>query len=275
LAKKKSKLPTGTSEETCLPPTSEARFKYGDRVYYTDPDADSSSGFGKITKIQGEDEPDWKPEDFDEAVIFLFMDDGSNVECFARELTKVKTVGMVQGALTRLEWCGLVEVPEDMEDNDVINRIYEHVCGGEYYKDDSYWERGEGHLVPPEQINEADTKPRYEIAPKGDIKYRGPTAPSKDYPLIFDVTEELVEAGATEADRGETDPGPFNNVDRALRALQGVRAFWGSDGNDCIKSIIGDLVCDTQHLARMLDIDWEELVAKSGRCNAEEIQGGV
>ena len=54
-------------------------FKVGDRVYWSDPDADLSSGFGKIVVLQHE------PPDAD-SVISLKMDYGSEVECCLKEI---------------------------------------------------------------------------------------------------------------------------------------------------------------------------------------------
>ena len=54
-------------------------FKVGDRVYWSDPDSDFASGFGKIIKMQHE-----PPED--DSVISLEMDSEGEVECHIKEL---------------------------------------------------------------------------------------------------------------------------------------------------------------------------------------------
>ncbi len=46
-----------------------------DRVYFHDPDHDISTGWGKVTKINGE-------------IISLDKDDGGECECFAHELSR-------------------------------------------------------------------------------------------------------------------------------------------------------------------------------------------
>jgi hypothetical protein len=93
-------------------------------------------------------------------------------------------------------------------------------------------------------------------------------------PLISAVTPKLIEAGSTEIDRTDDGFGQ-NNLRRALRARDTVEAWQGNDANDDIIAMIGDVLVDMQHLVRMLGADWGELVAKSGRCNAEEVIGDI
>jgi hypothetical protein len=95
-----------------------------------------------------------------------------------------------------------------------------------------------------------------------------------------DVTKDLIVQGCTKVDLLiDTDETNFSfcNWDRAKRSWTALQAFWGSDGNEDIVAVMGDLLCDMEHLARMLGVtasEWDEIVAKSGRCNADEATGG-
>lgn len=67
-------------------------FKVGDRVYWTDPDTDwtdpdgdgTCSGPGVITQCETPNDP--------EMVVSVLKDDGSEVECYPHELTRIDSV---------------------------------------------------------------------------------------------------------------------------------------------------------------------------------------
>lgn len=49
-------------------------------------------------------------------------------------------------AYTRVEWSGVVEVPDDAtrkEIDDIAQQVELHVDGGDYMDDNEYWEQGE------------------------------------------------------------------------------------------------------------------------------------
>lgn len=96
-------------------------FKTGDRVYYKDIDSDVSSGWGEVIHVQGEDEPEWEPEDFDDAVVTLYMDDGSNVEAFPHELTHERDAAKA-GIVRRTSTKDRRDVAEKRQDGPVDTR---------------------------------------------------------------------------------------------------------------------------------------------------------
>lgn len=58
-------------------------------------------------------------------------------------------------AYTRLEWSGVVDVPDTVKEEDwqdVVNAAYEEADGGDYEEDAHYWEKGDGWAdeVPPD-----------------------------------------------------------------------------------------------------------------------------
>lgn len=61
--------------------------KVGMRVYWTDPDPDGNSGWGRVVKMQTDD----NGRCFSDAVISLKMDDEGEVECYAHELSLTGT----------------------------------------------------------------------------------------------------------------------------------------------------------------------------------------
>jgi hypothetical protein len=119
-------------------------FRVGDRVWWTDPADDACSGAGTIQHVQHEE---------DDAVISIIKDDKGVVEALPRELVKLKKVLVVQGALLRVEWSGVVEVPEDADESDVVQAIYDEVDGDAYYPDNDFWERGEGSIHRPPVVS--------------------------------------------------------------------------------------------------------------------------
>lgn len=61
-----------------------------------------------------------------------------------------KLVEVRLSALTRVEYMEVVEVPVDMtasQINELVNRRYEKIDGGEYINDPEYWERGTCYTV--------------------------------------------------------------------------------------------------------------------------------
>jgi len=49
------------------------------------------------------------------------------------------------GALTRVEWSAIVEVPDDMpeaEIKELADRFYDEIDGGEYWPDSDFWDKG-------------------------------------------------------------------------------------------------------------------------------------
>lgn len=86
-------------------------------------------------------------------------------------LPKKKMVRVVMGALTRVEWSGLVEVPDDgttLDEGDLLDKVYSAVDGGDYYDDEHFWDKGEQHVEEPdatEDIGKAD----YVLCEDGDL----------------------------------------------------------------------------------------------------------
>lgn len=60
----------------------------------------------------------------------------------AKKKPETKLVDVSLAALTRVVWCGTVEVPVDMDDDEVIQHVYDSVDGDEYTDDTDFWERG-------------------------------------------------------------------------------------------------------------------------------------
>lgn len=61
-----------------------------------------------------------------------------------------KLVEVRLSALTRVEYMEVVEVPVDItadQLNELVNRRYDKVDGGEYVNDPEYWERGSCYAV--------------------------------------------------------------------------------------------------------------------------------
>jgi len=61
------------------------------QVYWTDPDEGISSGVYMITYINAEDfHTSETPDDFEDILVLLRNDEGTEVEAFNRELTQIK-----------------------------------------------------------------------------------------------------------------------------------------------------------------------------------------
>jgi len=96
---------------------------------------------------------------------------------------KTKKVFVHMGALMRVEWSGLVEVPADMENYEILNRIYDAVDGGEYCDDNEYWERGDGHIETSEAIDKDEPKYRLTAGESYEFEYIGPPITPAEHPL--------------------------------------------------------------------------------------------
>lgn len=58
----------------------------------------------------------------------------------------MRKVRITIGALTRVEYAEVIEVPDDADGNYVLNKadeIYENLDGSEFEDDPHFWERGE------------------------------------------------------------------------------------------------------------------------------------
>ena len=53
-----------------------------------------------------------------------------------------KLVQINLAALTRVEYSAVVEVPDDIDLDCVVEQFYDHTDGGEFWPDHEYWERG-------------------------------------------------------------------------------------------------------------------------------------
>lgn len=65
---------------------------------------------------------------------------------------KTKKVRIVLGALTRVEYMEVLEVPADMTDDELdelVQKRYDDVDGGEYYDDPDFWEQGDSCTHQP------------------------------------------------------------------------------------------------------------------------------
>ncbi len=101
---------------------------------------------------------------------------------------------------------------------------------------------------------------------------RRPVPDERGAVLLSDVTLELIREGASEIDVRKRNRWGGKNDEHALTVFRRAVVPFAHD-DDEVQTIVLDLTCSLQHLCRMLGIDWEELVAKSGRCNADEVAG--
>ena len=99
-----------------------------------------------------------------------------------------------------------------------------------------------------------------------------PTGFPGDDISVRGITDRLLEAGSTEEDR--TDEMDYNNMDRAERALRAIHAYWGSDGDEGIVRVLGDMLGDMQHVARMLGVDFQKSL-RTGRNHHDEEKDGI
>ena len=75
-----------------------------------------------------------------------------------------RLVRVCLGALTRVEWSAVVEVPRNITEDQrtaLADQFYEDVDGGDYLPDDHFWDRGESS-VEPVQANDSEP-PRYRV----------------------------------------------------------------------------------------------------------------
>ena len=66
-------------------------------------------------------------------------------------MAKTKLIEVHLAAMTRVVWDGLVEVPEHFtpaEIEDVVDKIYDLVDGGDFQEDLHYWEKGSCYASP-------------------------------------------------------------------------------------------------------------------------------
>ena len=57
-------------------------------------------------------------------------------------MSETKLVQVNLAALTRVEWSALVRVPRGVDLQEVTDRFYDYLDGGEYTSDPEYWEKG-------------------------------------------------------------------------------------------------------------------------------------
>lgn len=77
-------------------------------------------------------------------------------------------IRIVLGALTRVEYTEVLEVPAGMSRSD-LNRLveerYDRVDGGDFVDDDQYWERGECYWEP--EGSKVEASAAVKIGPEG------------------------------------------------------------------------------------------------------------
>ena len=57
-------------------------------------------------------------------------------------MSETKLVQVNLAALTRVEWSALVRVPGGVDLQEVTDRFYDYLDGGEFTSDPEYWEKG-------------------------------------------------------------------------------------------------------------------------------------
>jgi len=70
------------------------------------------------------------------------------------------------GGITRCSWNGVVEIPDGEDPAVVLDRIYDHVDGGEFKTDFEFWEKGD---CTWEHAKAEDGEPVMLITDDGDI----------------------------------------------------------------------------------------------------------
>jgi len=116
---------------------------------------------------------------------------------------ETKLVGVNLAALTRVQWYGNVEVPKDMDPDEVVEKMNDEIDGGEYVDDVDYWEKG--HCYPEVELAE-DATPEFKIDEDGKLLML--TLVTPDEPEVEDAELCVEEVGqvnislnATEAAR--------------------------------------------------------------------------
>lgn len=152
-------------------------FHLGQEVQWADPDADSSSGVYTVKSIEAEDvviivnesgsESEVPVSELKAVDLVVHTQESANpgnelqekkylpaiVESFMQDLTEAgtvfsgetKPVDIKLAALTRLEYMETVLVPVEFggqQLEELVDRTYDAVDGGDYWDDPDYWERG-------------------------------------------------------------------------------------------------------------------------------------
>lgn len=60
----------------------------------------------------------------------------------SKKKMKTKKVFVMMGALVRREWSHVVEVPADMSNDEVVEKLSADLDGSEYEDDPEFWEDG-------------------------------------------------------------------------------------------------------------------------------------
>lgn len=88
-----------------------------------------------------------------------------------RKPSKTKIVRVNLSALTRVEWSALVRVPADMprlKIDELHERFYEEIDGGEFEPDPEFWEKGESCYVDPNPETHG-MRPTFKVGRDGKI----------------------------------------------------------------------------------------------------------
>ena len=79
-----------------------------------------------------------------------------------------KLVGVNLAALTRQQWYGLVEVPEGMDVEQVVETMNNEIDGTEYEDDTDYWEKGHCYAEVELDLDPTD-RPQFKIDEDGKL----------------------------------------------------------------------------------------------------------
>jgi len=78
----------------------------------------------------------------------------------------MKNVRVNLAAMLRVEWSAIVAVPDDADLEEVVERFYDEIDGGEFYQDPEYWERG---MCWADKEVESDEEPHFRFTEEKEI----------------------------------------------------------------------------------------------------------
>jgi len=78
-------------------------------------------------------------------------------------MSETKLVQVNLAALTRVEWSALVRVPGGVDLQEVTDRFYDYLDGGEFTSDPDFWEKGSCWADDHITVRESNGKPSFSM----------------------------------------------------------------------------------------------------------------
>ena len=85
-------------------------------------------------------------------------------------MSETKLVQVNLAALTRVEWSALVRVPRGVDLQEVTDRFYDYLDGGEFNEDPEFWDRGNCWADEHITLRESNDKPSFSMDEDYQIK---------------------------------------------------------------------------------------------------------